>query len=105
MPTTLKNICIFAEVIVNFRSSRREVLCKKCVLKSFAKFTRKHRCQILFFNKVAGLRPATLLKKRHWHKCFPVNFEEIFWSIFFYRTPPMAASVIFNIYLHVYNEN
>ena len=26
------------------------------------------------FNKVAGLRPATLLKKRLWHKCFPVNF-------------------------------
>ena len=25
------------------------------------------------FNKVAGLRPATLLKKRLWHKCFPVN--------------------------------
>ena len=26
------------------------------------------------FNKVAGLRPATLLKKRLWHRCFPVNF-------------------------------
>ena len=29
-----------------------------------------------FFNKVAGLgvRPATLLKKRLWHRCFPVIF-------------------------------
>ena len=32
--------------------------------------------QSLFFNKVAGLRPATLLKKSLWHRCFPVNFVE-----------------------------
>ena len=32
------------------------------VLKSFAKLTGKHLCQGLFFNQVAGFRPATLLK-------------------------------------------
>ena len=32
--------------------------------------------------------PAALLKKRLWHKCFPVNFEKIF----SYRAPPVAAS-------------
>ena len=47
---------------------------EKGFLKSFAKFTEKHLCQSLFYNKVAGLRPATLLKKRLWHKCFPVCF-------------------------------
>ena len=31
-------------------------------------------CQSLFFNKVAGLRPTTLLKIRLWHRCFPMNF-------------------------------
>ena len=36
---------------------------KKGVLKNFTKFTGKHLCQSLFFNKVAGLRPATLLKR------------------------------------------
>ena len=36
-----------------------EVFCKKGVLKNFTKFTGKHLCQSLFFNKVAGLRPAT----------------------------------------------
>ena len=36
-----------------------EVFCKKVVLKNFAKFTGKHLCQSLFFNKVADLRPAT----------------------------------------------
>ena len=36
---------------------------KKSVLKNIAKFTGKHLCQSLFFNKVAGQRPASLLKK------------------------------------------
>ena len=39
------------------RSSRQEVLCEK------------------------GLRPTTLLRKRLWHSCFPVNFVK------FLRTP------------------
>ena len=37
--------------------------------------------QSLLFNKVAGLRPATLLKKRLRNRCFPVNFSK------FLRTP------------------
>ena len=44
------------------------------VLKNFAKFTGKHRSQSLFLNKVAGLTAVTLLIKRLWHRCFPVNF-------------------------------
>ena len=59
------------------RSSRLEVFCRNGVVKNFAKFTGKHLCQSLFFNKVAGLRPATLLKKRLWHRCFPVNFAKL----------------------------
>ena len=31
---------------------------KKGILKNFAKFPVKYLCQSLFFNKVAGLRPA-----------------------------------------------
>ena len=38
------------------RSNRPEVFCKKDVLKNFEKFTEKHLCQNLFFNKVACLR-------------------------------------------------
>ena len=48
---------------------------------NFAKLIGKHLYQNLFLNKVAGLRPATLLKKRFWHRCFPVNFTK------FLRTP------------------
>ena len=44
------------------RSSRTEVFCKKDIVRNFAKFTGKHLCQNLYFNKVAVLRPATLLK-------------------------------------------
>ena len=63
------------------RSSSLEVFCKKGVPRNFAKFTWKHLRQSLFFNKVANLRPATLLKNRLWHRCFPVNFTK------FLRTP------------------
>ena len=36
-----------------------------------------------FFNKVAGQRPATLLKKRLLHRCFPVNFVKILRTPFY----------------------
>ena len=52
-------------------SSRQDVSCKKGALRNFTKFTAKDLC----------LRPATLLKKRLWHRCFPVNFVK------FLRTP------------------
>ena len=71
------------------------------VLKNFTISTGKHMCWSLFLNKLAGLlfplkptenlefsddvrgnrRPATLLKKRLQHTCFPVNISK------FYRTP------------------
>ena len=53
-------------------AATRGILWKKGVLKDFAKFTGKHLCQS---------RPATLLKKRLWHMCFPGNFAK------FLRTP------------------
>ena len=54
---------------------------KKGFLRNFTKFTGKQLGQSLIFNKVAGLRPATLLKKRLWYRCFLVNFVK------FLRTP------------------
>ena len=63
-----------------------EVFYKRSVLKNFAKFTGKYLCQSLFFNKVAGLRPATLLKKRLWHRCFPVNFAKFLGTPFLQNT-------------------
>ena len=85
------------------------MLYKKVCFKKFAKFTGKHMCQILFFNKVAGLlcsdifakitgyhirqslfsnkiaglRPATLLKKETLVKLFSCHFCRIFKNTFF----------------------
>ena len=68
------------------RGSCSEVFCIKGVLEKFAKFSGKHLCQSLFLNKIAGLRPATLLKKKLWHRCFPVKFAK-FPRKPFHRTP------------------
>ena len=77
---------------LRFRSSHLKVFCKKGVLGNFTNFIGTHLCQRLSFNKVSGLRPATLLKKSLWHRCFPVNFVKFLRTPFFYRTPPVAAS-------------
>ena len=57
----------------NIRSSHPWCSVRESVFRNFVKFTGKHLCQGLFF--------ATLLKKRFWHRCFPVNFRK------FLRTP------------------
>ena len=47
---------------LSFQKQPPEVFCKKGVLRNFEKFIKKQLCQSLYFNKVAGLRRATLLK-------------------------------------------
>ena len=65
------------EFVTKVRSSHQRCFMKKGVLRNFAKFTGKHLCQSLLFNKVAGLR------KRLWHSCFPVNFTKFLRTLFF----------------------
>ena len=68
------------------RSSHQRCPVRKGVLRNFAKFTGKQLCKSLFFNKVAGLSPATLLKKRLLHRCFPVNFVKFLGISFLQNT-------------------
>ena len=70
------------------------MFCKKDVLENFAKFTRKHLYQSLFFNNVTALSPATLLKKRLWHSCFSVTFAK------FLRTPFLTEHLLW-LLLHI----
>ena len=49
------------------------MLWKIGILRNCTKFTEKHLYQ--------SLMPAILFKKRHWHRCFPVNFVK------FLKTP------------------
>ena len=53
---------------------------KNGVLENFAKFSGKHLCQSLFFNKVAGAA-CDFIKKETLDRCFPMNFAK------FLRTP------------------
>ena len=61
------------------RGSRPQVVSEKSVLRNFEKFTGKYLCQSLYWH-------ATLLKKRLWHRCFPVNFVKFLWIHFSQKT-------------------
>ena len=73
------------------RSSHPEAFCKKCVLRIFAKFTGKHLCQSLFFNKVADQKTKA--------QVFSCEFCEISQNTFSYRTPPVAVFEFPNFFL------
>ena len=69
-----------------FRTSHRRCSLRKGVLRNLEKFTGKNLCQSLFFYEVAGLRPVTLLKKKLWHRCYPVNFAKFLKTPFLQNT-------------------
>ena len=69
-----KFLTLSVDLMRRSKSSRPKVFCKKCVLKNFTKFKGKN---------LAVLRPSTLLKKRLWHRCFPVNFAKILRTLSF----------------------
>ena len=60
-------------------SSSHQVLCVKRCFNKFQKIRRENLCQ--------SCRPATLLKKRPWHRCFPVNFVKFLRTTFLQNTP------------------
>ena len=61
------------------RSSQRRCFVRKGVLRDFTKFTEKHLCQSLFFDKVAG----SFIKKEALAQVFFCEFCEISKNIFF----------------------
>ena len=45
--------------------------------------SQENTCAIAYLlNKIAGLKPVTLLKKRAWHRFFPVNFAKFLRTTF-----------------------
>ena len=56
--------------------NRSKMFFKIDVLKSFSKFIGKQLYQSFSFNKVVGLRPTILLKKRLRDRSFPENFAK-----------------------------
>ena len=69
--------------IRNNRSSHQRCSMKKGIVKNFTTFTGKHLCQSLFFNKVTGLRLATLLKKETLTQVFSREFCKILKNTYF----------------------
>ena len=51
-------------------------------MKHSPKFMGKHVLKSLF-NKISGLQQATLLEKRLWDRCFPLNFAKSLQKIYF----------------------
>ena len=82
----LANSAVVCIVTLCFQKQPPELFYKKSVLRYFTKFTGKHLCHGLFLNKAAGLRPATLLKKKLWYRCLPVNFVKLLRTLFLQDT-------------------
>ena len=62
---------IMKELTLKEQKQPPEVFYKKGVLRNFSKFTWKHLCQSLFFNKVAGLRQKKKIKAYGLSGAFP----------------------------------
>ena len=93
------DLFVLAQLVSNQSSVHSHQRCSigKGVLK-ISKNSQENICASLFFNKVAGLMSATILKKRLWHRCFPVNFAK------FLRTPLLqnaTGQLLLNIYIIV----
>ena len=52
------------------------VLLKTVFLKILQNSQEDTCARVSFLNKVVGLRPAALSKKKLWHRCFSVNFAK-----------------------------
>ena len=67
---------------------------KKRCSQNFLKIHRKTTAPKSFLIKLQAkrLRPATLLKKRLWDRCFPVNFAKFLRTPFFTENIQMPAS-------------
>ena len=75
-----------SEILTVVRSRQQRCSETKGALRNFTKSTGKYLCQSLFFNRVAVLSPATILKKRFWYRCFPVNFPKVVRTPFLWNT-------------------
>ena len=85
------------------RSHRRCSI--KIVFLKIQQNSAENTCARLSF-KVAGLRPATLFKKRLSHRCFPVNFSKILGATFLQNTSGRLLFIPFKMSENIwYSDN
>ena len=114
-----KNVCVKPEGASDWETTRNIVSCSLfpksrirnscpvvfCKKRNFAKFKGRHLCESLFFNHVAVLRPATLLKKETLAQVFSCEFCENSYNTFFHKTLLVAASQgLADIIFHVFSS-
>ena len=79
-------------IIAILRSSRPEVLCKKSVLKHFAKFIGKQLCRSLFSYKISGQ-----VERRLRRLCFPIKFMKFSIASFLKSTSGFSRKIFVEI--------
>ena len=85
-----KSILKFSQIFS--KSSRPDVFCEKGVLRNFAKFTGKHLCQSLFFNKVL----RNFAKFTGKHQCQSLLFNKVAGlQLYLKKTPAQVFSCEF----------
>ena len=86
-PTNVcKNASLISTYNTKLKSIRPDVFCKRVFSKPSQNVQDNTCVGVSFFNKVAGLKPETLLRKRFRHRCFPVNFAKILRTLFLQNT-------------------
>ena len=102
---SLKHLCKHLLWIAKETVNHSQMFYKIGVLKMLAKFKGKHLCQSHSLNKVTGLRPATLLKKRLQHRNFPANFANFLRMSFFRKNTPSSCFFCFKLMFLVFPKN
>ena len=78
-------------------AAARRYSVKKGVPRNLAKSTAKHLCQSLFFNKVAGVRPAALFEKRLWHTFFYRTLGDCFYILLGFGAVKYFGGIFFGL--------
>ena len=68
MPEAVARWCSVKKVFLEISQNPQENTCRRVSVLI--------KLQAFYFNKVADLRPVTLLEKKPWHRCFPEIFSK-----------------------------
>ena len=94
----IKKACscrVFLDILL-LKSSRSQMIFKIGLFKYWANFTAKDLCWSLFLIKLQAFRTATILKRDSNTVVFLWNLRNVF-----YRTPPVAVSVYYDLFDNV----
>ena len=81
-------------------AATRGVLCKKVFLEILQNSQENTCAGVSFLIKLQASKPATLLKKRLWRRCFPVNFVKFLRTAFLTENVRTTASKNDSLFYH-----